>query len=109
MRAGPEVVFRAVQACLQAGSKRGGMPKAMPNSCRSAGPCAVRGAPARAVLPFHFGLFPTGPLDGITDVPGVSVANLTKIEGNSTPDRRDGRSAERRPMDDKVSAGFLCL
>ena len=30
--------------------------------------------PARAVLPFHFGLFPSGPLDGITDVPGVTVA-----------------------------------
>jgi D-aminopeptidase len=63
--------------------------------------------PARAVLPFHFGLFPSGPLDGITDVPGVMVANLTKIEGSSI---RTGATAvlpNADPWMKKVSAGFL--
>ena len=63
--------------------------------------------PARAVLPFHFGLFPSGPLDGITDVPGVMVANLTKIEGSSI---RTGATAvlpNADPWTKKVSAGFL--
>lgn len=31
----------------------------------------------------HFGLLRSGPLDGITDVPGVRVAHLTKIEGTN--------------------------
>ncbi len=39
--------------------------------------------PGQAILPFHFGLFAVGPLDGITDVPGVRVGNLTKIQGAS--------------------------
>jgi D-aminopeptidase len=63
--------------------------------------------PARAVLPFHFGLYPSGPLDGITDVPGVMVANLTKIEGSSI---RTGATAilpNADPWTKKVSAGFL--
>jgi D-aminopeptidase len=63
--------------------------------------------PARAVLPFHFGLFPSGPLDGITDVPGVMVGNLTKIEGDSI---RTGATAilpNADPWTRKVSAGFL--
>jgi D-aminopeptidase len=63
--------------------------------------------PVRAVLPFHFGLYPSGPLDGITDVPGVMVANLTKIEGNTI---RTGATAvlpNADPWTHKVSAGFL--
>jgi len=34
-------------------------------------------------LPFKVGLLPSGPLDGITDVAGVRVAHLTKIEGDT--------------------------
>ncbi|MGB6985474.1 MAG: P1 family peptidase [Candidatus Aquilonibacter sp.] len=45
---------------------------------------------AQAVLPFHFGFFPTGPLDAITDVAGVRVANLTLIQGS---DIRTGATA----------------
>jgi D-aminopeptidase len=45
---------------------------------------------AGAVLPFHFGFFPTGPLDAITDVAGVRVANLTLIQGQ---DIRTGATA----------------
>src|SRR5579883_962692 len=31
---------------------------------------------------FHAGLYPSGAVDGITDVPGVRVAHLTKISGD---------------------------
>jgi D-aminopeptidase len=41
-------------------------------------------APALARSPVPVGAFPSGPIDGITDVPGVRVANLTKIEGEGT-------------------------
>ncbi len=64
---------------------------------------------ARAVLPFHFGLFATGPLDGITDVAGVRVANVTKIEGS---DIRTGATAvlpNDDPWDHKVSAAFFAF
>jgi D-aminopeptidase len=66
-------------------------------------------AAARAVLPFHFGLFASGPLDAITDVPGVRVANLTKIEGT---DIRTGATAvlpNADPWDHKVSAAFFAF
>lgn len=62
-----------------------------------------------AVLPFRFGLFAPGPLDGITDVAGVRVANLTKIEGT---DIRTGVTAvlpNADPWDHKVSAGFFAF
>lgn len=45
---------------------------------------------AGAVLPFHFGFFPSGPLDAITDVAGVRVSNLTLIQGS---DIRTGATA----------------
>ncbi|MBV8491716.1 MAG: P1 family peptidase [Candidatus Eremiobacteraeota bacterium] len=65
--------------------------------------------PARAVLPFHFGLFPSGPLDAITDVAGVRVGHVTKIEGNSI---RTGATAvlpNGDPWDHKVSAAFFAF
>jgi len=52
----------------------------------------------------HFGEFPSGPLDGITDVPGVRVAHLTKLEG---ADVRTGATAilpNADPWNKKVSA-----
>jgi D-aminopeptidase len=66
-------------------------------------------APAGAVLPFHFGLFPPGPLDGITDVPGVRVAHVTKVEGS---DVRTGATAvlpNADPWDHKVAAAFFAF
>ncbi len=66
-------------------------------------------APAGAVLPFHFGLFPAGPLDGITDVPGVRVGQVTKIEGS---DVRTGATAvlpNADPWDHKVAAAFFAF
>jgi D-aminopeptidase len=66
-------------------------------------------ASAMAVLPFRFGLFAPGPLDGITDVPGVRVAHVTKIEGSSI---RTGATAvlpNADPWDHKVSAAFFAF
>ena len=66
-------------------------------------------APAGAVLPFVFGLFPSGPLDGITDVPGVRVGNVTKVEGR---DIRTGATAvlpNADPWNHKVSAAFVAF
>lgn len=62
-----------------------------------------------AVLPFHFGFYAPGPLDGITDVAGVRVANVTKIEGS---DIRTGATAvlpNADPWDHKVSAAFFAF
>jgi D-aminopeptidase len=66
--------------------------------------CAAR---AGAVLPFHFGFFPTGPLDAITDVAGVRVSNLTLIQGT---DVRTGATAilpTGDPWDHKVAGATL--
>jgi D-aminopeptidase len=65
--------------------------------------------PAWSALPFHFGLFPSGTLDAITDVPGVLVAHVTKIEGASI---RTGATAvlpNSNPWDHKVSAAFFAF
>ncbi len=64
---------------------------------------------ARAVLPFHFGMFGSGPLDAITDVAGVRVANITKIEGSNI---RTGATAvlpNADPWSRKVSAAFFAF
>jgi len=66
-------------------------------------------APAGAVLPFAFGLLQAGPLDGITDVPGVRVAHLTKISGT---DVRTGATAilpNADPWNDKDAAATLAF
>ncbi len=65
------------------------------------------GGRAAAVLPFHFGFFPTGRLDAITDVAGVRVANLTLIQGQ---DIRTGATAvlpNADPWNHKVAGAFL--
>lgn len=41
------------------------------------------GTRASAAIPFRIGLYPAGPFDGITDVPGVLVSHVTKVEGSS--------------------------
>ncbi|HUA09716.1 MAG TPA: P1 family peptidase [Candidatus Acidoferrales bacterium] len=64
---------------------------------------------ASAVLPFHFGFFPSGPLDAITDVAGVRVANLTVVRGQ---DIRTGATAvlpDADPWDHKVAAASLAF
>ena len=70
---------------------------------------AAAAVPADAVLPFRFGLFAPGPLDGITDVPGVRVGHVTKVEGSTI---RTGATAvlpNADPWDHKVSAAFVAF
>ncbi len=64
-------------------------------------------AAASAAVPFHVGFYPSGPVDGITDVPGVAVGNVTKVEGASI---RTGATAilpNADPWNHKVSAYAL--
>jgi D-aminopeptidase len=64
---------------------------------------------ATAALPFQFGLYPPGPLDGITDVAGVRVGHITKIEGTAI---RTGATAvlpNDDPWDRKVAAAFFAF
>jgi len=64
-------------------------------------------APAGAVLPFHFGSLPSGPLDGITDVAGVRIGHVTLIQGS---DVRTGATAimpNADPWNVKVSAAAV--
>uniref|UniRef100_E6Q2F5 Aminopeptidase DmpA (Serine peptidase, MEROPS family S58) n=1 Tax=mine drainage metagenome TaxID=410659 RepID=E6Q2F5_9ZZZZ len=68
---------------------------------------ALIAAPAAAALPFHVGSLPSGPLDAITDVAGVRVANLTIERGSSI---RTGATAilpDADPWDRKLAAAFL--
>jgi D-aminopeptidase len=51
---------------------------------------AAGAAVAQARSPVHVGRLPAGPVDGITDVPGVRVGQLTKVEGT---DVRTGATA----------------
>ncbi len=85
-------------------------------SCRM-GRCALAlfglllfaGATCAAAIPFRFGFYPPGPLDGITDVAGVMVANLTKVEGDAI---RTGATAilpNADPWDRKVSAAAFAF
>lgn len=63
--------------------------------------------PASAAIPFRFGFYPAGPLDGITDVPGVLVGNLTKVEGAGI---RTGATAilpNADPWNHKVAAAAV--
>jgi len=65
------------------------------------------GSQAWAAIPFRFGFYQPGRLDGITDVPGVMVANLTKVEGSSI---RTGATAilpNPDPWSHKVSAAAV--
>lgn len=67
------------------------------------------GTAAWAAIPFRFGLYPAGPLDGITDVPGVMVAHVTKVEGQNI---RTGATAilpNANPWDHKVSAAAVAF
>jgi D-aminopeptidase len=67
------------------------------------------GSQGLAAIPFRFGSYQPGPLDGITDVPGVLVSNLTKVEGTSI---RTGATAilpNADPWSRKVSAAFFPL
>ena len=67
------------------------------------------GPRAGAVLPFHFGLYASGPLDGITDVAGVRVAHLTKIAGTSLRTGATVVLPNDDPWNRKVAAATLAF
>ena len=94
------MLSRAPEACLQAALSQGLMHESMR---------WMLFLPLFAVLPFHFGFYEPGPLDAITDVAGVRVANVTKVEGS---DVRTGATAvlpNADPWDHKVSAAFFAF
>jgi D-aminopeptidase len=67
------------------------------------------GTSASAAIPFRFGLYPSGPLNGITDVPGVMVGHVTKVEGQNI---RTGATAilpDADPWVHKVSAAAVAF
>jgi D-aminopeptidase len=70
---------------------------------------AILPSPAVAALPFHFGLYPPGPLDGITDVSGVRVGHLTKIEGTAISTGATAVLPNDDPWDRKVAAAFFAF
>lgn len=65
------------------------------------------GASASAAIPFRFGLYPAGPLDGITDVPGVMVGHVTKVEGENIRTGATGILPNADPWNHKVSAAAV--
>ena len=73
------------------------------------GACFALSGPARAVLPFHFGTYASGPLDGITDVPGVRVGNVTLVEGSNVRTGATGILPNGDPWDEKVAAATLAF
>jgi D-aminopeptidase len=73
-------------------------------------PDAHRIAAALSVLallgasPVRVGTLPSGPIDGITDVPGVRLAQVTKIEGSNVRTGVTGVVGNADPWNDRVAA-----
>ena len=62
---------------------------------------------AVAILPFHFGAYPSGPLDAITDVPGVRVGHVTLVSGQNVRTGATGVLPNADPWNTKVSAAAV--
>ncbi len=59
--------------------------------------------------PVRVGPLPSGAIDGITDVPGVRVAHLTKIEGSNVRTGATGVIANADPWNNRVAAATYDL
>jgi D-aminopeptidase len=66
--------------------------------------CATLGA-----SPIHVGTFASGPNDGITDVPGVRVNHVTKIEGANVRTGATGIIPNADPWNSRVAAATFDL
>jgi D-aminopeptidase len=66
--------------------------------------CTLLGA-----SPVRVGRLPAGAVDGITDVPGVRVAHVTKIEGSSVRTGASGVIANADPWNNRVAAATYDL
>ncbi len=65
--------------------------------------------PAGARTPVQVGSFPSGPVDGITDVAGVRVAHVTKVEGTNVRTGATGVIANDDTWNQRVAAATFAL
>src|ERR1700682_5077718 len=65
--------------------------------------------PAGARTPVSIGSLPSGPFDGITDVAGVRVGHVTKIEGTSVRTGATGIIANDDTWNQRVAAATFAL
>jgi D-aminopeptidase len=70
---------------------------------------ACSALPAGARTPVPIGAFPAGAVDGITDVAGVRVAHVTKIEGTSVRTGATGIIANDDTWNQRVAAATFAL
>ncbi len=68
--------------------------------------CAL---PANARSPVKIGTLPAGAVDGITDVAGVRVAHVTKVEGTNVRTGATGIVANDDTWNDRVAAATYAL
>jgi D-aminopeptidase len=68
--------------------------------------CAL---PASARTPVAIGTFPSGAVDGITDVAGVRVGHVTKIEGTNVRTGATGIVPNADTWNDRVAAATFAL
>jgi D-aminopeptidase len=66
--------------------------------------CTLLGA-----SPVRVGSLPSGPVDGITDVPGLRVGHVTKIEGSDVRTGATGVIGNADPWNDRVAAATFDL
>ncbi|MGD1065905.1 MAG: P1 family peptidase [Vulcanimicrobiaceae bacterium] len=64
---------------------------------------------AQARSPVHIGALPAGPVDGITDVPGVRVGQVTKVEGSDVRTGATGIVPDADIWNDRVAAAQWTL
>jgi D-aminopeptidase len=65
--------------------------------------------PAGARTPLQIGTYPAGAVDGITDVPGVRVAHVTKVEGTNVRTGATGIVPNDNIWDDRLAAATYAL
>ena len=65
--------------------------------------------PASARSPVHIGMLPSGPVDGITDVAGVKVGHVTKVEGSDVRTGATGVLPNDNIWDERVAAAQWTL
>lgn len=66
-------------------------------------------SPVDARSPVQIGPLPSGPVDGITDVAGVRVAHVTKVEGTDVRTGATGVIANDDTWNDRVAAAVFNL
>jgi D-aminopeptidase len=70
---------------------------------------ACSALPASARTPVQIGSLPSGPVDGITDVAGVRVGHVTKVEGTNVRTGATGIIANDDTWNQRVAAATFAL